>query len=325
MEWSDIRVFLQVVRDGSLVAATAALRMDHSTISRRIVRLERETGVQLFDRAGRRLALTANGERLAAAAQKLESVILREIMSLAADKNRIVGAVRIGTTEEFGAQYLASRLSRLTAAYPDLDLEIVALPRAFSLAMREVDVLVTLDRPTSGDIRFKKLTDVEYGVYGAASYFEGRPLPVTTDELSKETWCGYIKELLFTSELSVLPNETDDLRIKYRTTSTTAQLGAVLSGCALAALPCFVASTQPTLERLLPGQVSFERSYWLAVHEDLAKYPRVRALMGSLEDVVGRDRAIFRPSTAAESTTEQSEFTHKAPESRILADANAGE
>ena len=54
MEWSDIRVFLQVVREGTMAAATSVLRMDHSTISRRIARLEEETGVSLFERAGRR-------------------------------------------------------------------------------------------------------------------------------------------------------------------------------------------------------------------------------------------------------------------------------
>ena len=296
MEWSDIRIFLHVVREGTMVAATGALRMDHSTISRRIARLEREAGFQLFERAGRRLALTEEGQKLAASAEKLESIILREILSLSEERDRIVGPVRIGTTEEFGAHYLAPRLFDLTANHPGLEVELVALPRAFSLGTREVDVVISLDRPETGDVRFKKLIGVEFGVYGSSAYFGERPRPVALEQLAEETWCGYIKELLFTAELDVIPRAGDAISIRYRTTSVTAQLGAALGGYALAALPCFVAEAQPALERLLPLQAAFERTYWISVHEDLAHYPRVRALMTAIEAQVLRDRALFRPS-----------------------------
>lgn len=299
MEWSDIRIFLQVAREGTMVGATGVLRMDHSTISRRISRLEREAGVLLFERAGRRLSLTAEGDKLKGSAEKLESIILREILSLSGDRDRIVGPVRIGTTEEFGAHYLAPRLCALTAAHPGLEIELVPLPRAFSLATREVDLVVTLDRPMSGDVRYKKLTAVEFGVYGSGAYFADRPRPTTIAQLSQETWCGYIKELLFTPELNLLPAGTDDISVRYRTTSMTVQLGAATGGYALAALPCFLADGQPNLERLLPGDAVFERTYWLAVHEDLSRYPRVRALMSALEEQVLQDRALFRPGIAA--------------------------
>ena len=54
MEWGDIRIFLQVARAGQMAGASKPLGIDHSTISRRIARLEEQTGVPLFDRAGRR-------------------------------------------------------------------------------------------------------------------------------------------------------------------------------------------------------------------------------------------------------------------------------
>lgn len=317
MDWSDIRVFLQVVRTGTMFAATGVLRMDHSTISRRISRLEREAGVQLFERAGRRLTLTAEGEKLVSAAQKLESIIVKEVLNLSEEGDRVVGAVRLGTTEEFGAHYLALRLSALTAAYPDLEIELVALPRTFSLATREVDLVVTLDRPITGDVRYKKLTDVEFGLYGSSAYFEGRSRPTKVGDLSLETWCGYIKELLFTPELDLLPPALDEISVKYRTTSVTVQLGAALGGYALAALPCFVAAAHPGLERLLPDDAVFERTYWLAVHEDLAKYPRVRALMSALESQVERDRALFRPPAEYRHMDGRVQATHLPPREPI--------
>lgn len=303
MEWSDIRVFLQVVREGTMAAATGALRMDHSTISRRISRLEEMTGVRLFERAGRRLALTAEGEKLMLAAEKLDSIIVREVMNLPGERNRIVGPVRIGTSEEFGAHYLAPRLPVFTADHPGLEIELVALPRAFSLAAREVDLVISLDRPLAGDIKFKKLTDVEFGVYGGGGYFDERERPASLDDLALETWCGYIKELLATPEPDTFPRG-DEIRPKYRTTSSTVQLSAALNGYALAVLPCFVAGAHARLERVLPDNAIFERTYWLAVHEDLARYPRVRTLMTAIEAQVARDRALFSPTAAAATDTQ---------------------
>lgn len=299
MEWSDIRVFLQVVREGTMAAATHVLRMDHSTISRRILRLERETGVPLFERAGRRLTLTREGEKLVGAAERLESIVLQEVMSLSADVTKIAGQVRIGTTEEFGTHYLASRLHSLTEGHPDLEIELLALPKFYSLATREVDVVVTVDRPLVGDVRYKKLVDFEIGIYGSRDYFGDRERPTSVLDLYGETWCGYINELLATPETGLWAGTGVEIPAKYRTTSISVQLGAILGGYALAALPSFVASAHPALERILPAEIRHERTYWIAVHEDMAKSPRVRAVMGAIEATVDRDKEMFRSKVQA--------------------------
>src|SRR6202000_1519688 len=99
MEWGDIRVFLQVARAGQMAGASKALGIDHSTISRRIARLEEQTGVPLFDRAGRRLSLTEEGAKLLAAGEKVESIIIRDILSLGETRQEVAGRGRIGPPE----------------------------------------------------------------------------------------------------------------------------------------------------------------------------------------------------------------------------------
>jgi DNA-binding transcriptional LysR family regulator len=295
LEWGDIRVFLQVARAGQMVSASRSLGLDHSTISRRIARLEEKTGVSLFDRAGRRLRLTEDGARLLQAAEKLESIIIRDVQSLGEARQHVSGRVRIGTSEGFGGHYLAPRLSAMIAPYPDLEVELVALPRSYSLGLREVDLAITMDRPGAGDVRFKKLTGYQLGIYGTPSHFGNRPRPLSLDDLAEQSWCGYIKELLFTSELDFMTFESQDIAPRFRTTSVTAQLEAVLSGSVIAILPCYMAAQRNGLERLLPKHVNIERSYWISVHGDLADSPRVRALMRAIERRVHLDRALFVP------------------------------
>jgi DNA-binding transcriptional LysR family regulator len=295
MEWGDIRIFLQVARAGQMAGASKALGIDHSTISRRIARLEEQTGVPLFDRAGRRLKLTEEGAKLLAAGEKVESIIIRDIMSLGESHQEISGRVRIGTSEGFGAHYLAKRLPLMVAAYPDLEIELVALPRTYSLAMREVDIAITMDRPDTGDIRLKKLTPYALGIYAAPAYLSERPRPASIDDLPDHRWCGYIMDLLFTSELDLLTFEGQVITPWYRTTSVSAQLEAVVGGSAIAVLPCYMAEQRGGLERLLPDQVNIERSYWISVHGDLAKSPRIHTLMQQIERHVHLDRPLFLP------------------------------
>ncbi len=294
-EWGDLRIFLQVARAGQMAAATRALALDHSTVSRRVARLEEKLGVPLFDRAGRRLRLTAEGAKLLAAAEKLESIILRDVLRLGEERREITGSVRIGTPEGIGAHYLAPRVPRLLAAFPGLEVELVALPRRYSLAQREVDVAVTMDRPDAGDVRFKRLTTYTHAIYAAAGYFQTRARPKSVADLPGHRWCGYIDELLYTDELDLLRFGTTTVHPDYRTTSLTAQLQAARSGSVLAVLPRFLGDLYGELEKVLPGDIAPERTYWMSVHRDLADSPRVRAVCGQIERWVQEDRTRFLP------------------------------
>ena len=83
----------------------------------------------LFDRAGRRLSLAEAGARLLAAGERVESIIIRDIVSLGESRQEIGGRVRIGTSEGFGAQAPAHNGCGVSG----LEIELVAptqlLPR----------------------------------------------------------------------------------------------------------------------------------------------------------------------------------------------------
>src|SRR5579871_243893 len=71
-DWSDLYTFLHVARDGTIGAAAEALRLDVTTIRRRLTALEEATGIALFVKGGRLLHLTAEGERIFAIASQME-------------------------------------------------------------------------------------------------------------------------------------------------------------------------------------------------------------------------------------------------------------
>jgi molybdenum-dependent DNA-binding transcriptional regulator ModE len=76
-DWNDPRVVLAVTREGTLVRAAKALGVDHSTVFRRLNSLEKKLGTLLFERLpGGAYQLTSVGERMAAAAERMEDEAL---------------------------------------------------------------------------------------------------------------------------------------------------------------------------------------------------------------------------------------------------------
>jgi hypothetical protein len=72
MQWDDIRYFLELARTGSLSGAARRLKVEHSTVARRVESLEQALGLRLFDRLPRAWTLTAEGELLVAQADRLD-------------------------------------------------------------------------------------------------------------------------------------------------------------------------------------------------------------------------------------------------------------
>src|SRR5436853_198646 len=101
-DWSDLRYFLELSRSRTLAAASRKLRVDYTTVGRRLAALERDLGAKLFERTPEGLVLTEAGEGIRAAAEGMEeAALLVEQRALGADR-KLAGVVRVATTEMLG-------------------------------------------------------------------------------------------------------------------------------------------------------------------------------------------------------------------------------
>lgn len=294
MDWDDLRVFLSVARAGTVSEASRLLEIDHSTVSRRLANLETRIGIRLFDRAGRRLRINPAGEQLMRTAERLESGLLSDLAVLEAMQGSRVGTVRIGVPEGLGVGYLAGRIGALAAEFPEIALELVALPQNYSLAAREADIAITLDRPQFGNIAVRKFTDYVLQFFGTTAYFKAHGRPANLEDMRSHTLCGYIPQLLFTPLLDYLVFDGARLEPAIKSTSIVAQLEMVRSGAALGMLPAFMCVSQPALLPVLKAE-RITRSYWLTVHDDLRSVERIRVVSEALTRMARQDRAIFMP------------------------------
>jgi DNA-binding transcriptional LysR family regulator len=274
--------------------AARQLELDHSTASRRLANLEARLAIRLFDRAGRRLTINAAGEQLKRTAERLESALLSDLAVLESMQGSRVGTVRIGVPEGLGVGYLAGRIGALAETYPEIALELVALPQNYSLAAREVDIAITLDRPEFGNIAVRKLTDYALQFFGTEAYFIRNGRPADRTQLSAHRLCGYIPQLLYTPLLDYLIFDGARMNPALKSTSVVAHVEMVRSGAALGMLPVFMCVNQPDLRPIL-GDSRIMRSYWLTVHDDLRGVERIRIISEALAQMARQDRALFLP------------------------------
>ncbi len=170
--WNDLKSFLAVARTGKLTSAARSLGADHATVSRRLVSLEEAMHVRLFERHPTGYTLTAQGERLLPLAESMESMALTAYAELANSNLSVSGAVRIGSPDGFGSYFLAPRIGDLCRQHPALEVQLIAMPRIFSLSKREADIAIGLARPQEGRLSARKLTDYHLKLYASRSYLE---------------------------------------------------------------------------------------------------------------------------------------------------------
>ncbi|MFI0395466.1 LysR family transcriptional regulator [Paracoccus jiaweipingae] len=280
MDWDDLRVFLAVARDDSLSRAGRRLGLNASTVGRRVARLEQELGAVLFAKTPQGYALTPQGSRLIPHAEAAERACLGARDSLSG-KGEITGQLRIGAPDGCANYLLPQVCAALCDAHPRLEVQIVALPRLFNLSRREADMAIGVSPPDAGRLVVQKLAD--YRLYLAASrdYLAAHPPIRDRADLGGHRMIGYIADMIFDRELDYLAATGVDTAA-LTSNSVSVQMQAIRAGAGVGIVHDFAMPAAPELRRILPGDVSLPRSFYLIRHADDRRSDRLTRLAEEL-------------------------------------------
>ncbi|MGI6245846.1 MAG: LysR family transcriptional regulator [Pseudochelatococcus sp.] len=294
MDWDHLRIFLAVARHGQLLAAARRLGLNHATVARRLDALEGALGTPLFERRASGCVPTQAGERLLPVAERIEFELLGVAESFREEDADVSGTVRIGAPDGLGNYFLASELGELTRRHPDLVVELVPLPRTFSLSRREADLAIVLDRPAEGRLVISRLIDYTLSVYAAHGYLERAGTPASIEALSDHTVVTGVEDLAYASALDYSATLERQARSKFRCASVMGQIEAVRSGTGIGVLHDFAAGGIDGLTRILP-EIGFRRSYHLLSHPDTHNIRRIAALRDFVVRRFREERRRFVP------------------------------
>jgi len=292
VDWDDVRLFLAVARSGQLLAASRRLGINHATLGRRMTALEHALGTRLLVRRTNGCELTAEGEVYLAAAERMEAEMLAAQAATGQIDTSVAGTVRLGAPDGFGVSFLAARLGRLMQQHPQLKVQLVPVPRSFSLSQREADVAITIERPEQGRLISSKLTDYTLGLYASRAHVKTHGTPCGLEDLRHHPRIGYVEDLIFSPSLNFTGEVMRDWDAMLEVSSAIGQTEAVRSGAGIGILHDYIARQYPELVRILPDVV-IRRAYWTTYHESSRDLMRIKTLVRYLNDIVHEERHIF--------------------------------
>ncbi|WP_170791071.1 LysR family transcriptional regulator [Ruegeria lacuscaerulensis] len=289
--WDDMRVFLAVAREESLSAAGRQLKIDPATVGRRIARLEASLNAPLFTKSQQGYVLTSAGERLLDHGLKAEEAMRAAAGAMAGSSKTLSGQIRIGAPDGCANYLLPQVCAQICDANPDLDIQILALPRVINLSRREADMAVTVSAPTAGRVLVQKITDYRLYLVASDEYLSARPAIPTPEALKGHRMIGYIPDMIFDRELDYLVDLGVD-RVALASNSVSVQLRQVALGSGVCVAHDFTLPFHPNLRKILTDHVSLTRSFHLVRHQGDQRNERLNrfatALTAGIRDEVAR-------------------------------------
>lgn len=295
-DWNELRLVLAVHRAASLAAAAQRLNIDHSTAFRRLKALETRLGLRLFERlSGGVYQATEAGQRMAAAAERMEDEALALDRDLTGRDHRVSGRLRVTSSETLAYSRLTRHLAVFRQAHPGVVVELAIDNRVLNLSRREADVALRPVRPRDGDLWGRRLAQIAWGFYATPAYLAERGGPLAAaGALERHALIGWEDGTTGIQAAEWLSDAAPEAAFVYRANSLVNQLVAARAGIGLALLPCYLGDSDDTVVRAMPGPVSdLEGELWIVAHPDLKGTARVRAFFDVVGEGLSRERHVF--------------------------------
>jgi DNA-binding transcriptional LysR family regulator len=282
MEWGDVRYFLELTRAGTLGAAARRLKVDQTTVTRRIKALEDALGARLFERTPDGAVLTSAGEAIRAAGLDMEEAAIALERRAAGEDARPSGTVRLTATDLLGAYVVVPAIEALRASHPGIRYELHTGAQALDIARREADLAVRIGRPRDAQLVGRRAGTIGYAAYASRAYLAARPPGPPGDGLAGHDVVAYDESTRPAAGLRLGGVPVRDARLALRTSSPLAMMSAVSAGFGVGELACYLADARPELARIWPDLPPTLVDIWLLVHPDLHRTARIRAVLDAL-------------------------------------------
>jgi DNA-binding transcriptional LysR family regulator len=300
-DWNDLRLVLAISRAGTLTGAAQLLAVNHSTAFRRLNNLEEQLGVRLFERLpGGAYQTTAAGDRMAETAERIEGEAASLDRDIAGRDHRLMGQLRVTSSETLAYRLLTHQLARFRLAHPGIIVELTIDNRILSLSRREADIALRPARPKEGDLFGRKLSDIGWTLYGAPALLAAGSRALRFEDLGKYPIIGWGSDVSGINAADWLAEHVPPSKWIYRTNSLVNQFTAARDGVGLAVLPCYLGDVEPGLVRATPHPIpELTRELWIVTHADLRRTARIRAFFDVVGDGLAGEQAVISGMSGA--------------------------
>lgn len=277
LNWDDLKLVLALAETGYVNQAAERLRLDPTTLPRRIRRIEKSLGVKLIERVKGGVVLAPVADELVETARMVEEAV-NQTLSTDDTLDEVSGIVKISATD-FMFELLAPEFASLLGEHPSLQLDMRPGNTYLSIDKRETDVAIRLGgSPTEGLVG-RRLAAVETAVYTGSSYrLGGHGCPWLSWNFPR----GLVANDAFINDIDPKGH------VIARVDSMITQARYVGEGLGLARLPIAYVDSRPDFAHLKKLADAPAEEAWVVTHEELRNVPRVSVVMQSVAAAFGR-------------------------------------
>ncbi|MFT4521023.1 MAG: DNA-binding transcriptional LysR family regulator [Halioglobus sp.] len=272
MDWSHLEYFLAVARAGSLSGAAKRLQVNHTTVARRLDKLEQQLKVRLFDRLSSGYRLTEDGLALEQQALQVEKQVKRIPGIFSASEADLSGSLKISKPSS-AVLNLAPMLAQFHRRYPNIELELRATGAHTNISQLDADVAIRLTNNPPEDLIGRRLGRLPIALYGSEAYFK----KLGSEDPAQCDWIVWEDEGSSLTMEADLRNRLPDVKIALRTNSYNELYEAVNAGMGVGLLPPLKLPGKHKLRALTSPGIDYGIDVWLLSHPDLRKRERVNA------------------------------------------------
>lgn len=292
LAWDDFRLVLAIADAKGLAGAAERLRVDPSTMFRRLGRIESALGTALFERHRTGYALTAAGEEMARLARRIDEEITAFTRKLAGLQFVPEGELRVTTSDTLLAYLLTPMLAEFRTAFPAVRLDIVVANQALNLSKRDADVAIRAADDPPETLVGRRVARIAWALYGRAGDVP-EPAGVTMADLAERPWVAPAEDLAGLKAARFVRERIAPGRVSCTVNTVLGLVEAVTAGIGIGHLPCFIGDARPALVRLTPPEPSLSVGLWLLTHADLRHAARVRAFLDFLAAKLAERRRLI--------------------------------
>lgn len=289
---SQMLLFAEVARLGSLSAVARLRDQSHSAVSKQIAALEDRLGVRLLTRGQSGVALTAEGRafqrRCADVARRIEDAEA-EIRALS---GRPVGVLRVAATVAFGKAQLIPALPDFMALAPNVEIALELTDRPIDFAQSDFDVAVRFTEQVDDDsVIVRKLAPNQRVIVAAPSYLARAGTPRTPADLAGHN-CLRLSVVARWNDWRLTDEDGAPVPItgNFEATSADAVHRAALVGVGVARLSSYLVSDDIAagrLVRLLPDYAQTDSHIVVLFPDRRNLAPKVRVFVDFLVERFG--------------------------------------
>ena len=288
IDWNRARAFLATAEAGSLSAAARKLGLTQPTLSRQVAALEAELGVTLFERVGKKLALTETGESLLDHVRAMGEAAIAMTFAASGRAQAIEGRVSISATDAYAAYILPEIVERIRREAPQVSVVIVSCNTLSDLRRREADIAIRHVRPEEDGLIGRLVHESTAHFYASRSWVAHHGRPKSIADIAQRDLVGFEETERFAELMrSIGVRATAD---GFRLVSENAVVvwEMVKRGLGIGFMSREIAQCSGGVVELFPDAEPMRFPVWLVTHRELRTSRRIRLVYEILAEELAR-------------------------------------